>query len=591
MDENFSQSENRDRQTELIANLKALIAAGELATYRELELLDKQLASGDISPEVAAEYQTLAAPLRERLLAEENEAQAIISEAEKINNELSELLAAGDIEALRERKGALEEKFHSLGIVPKNLASTFRELQRKASIAIAQHFETLDLARWESYTLKLDICNEIDKMLEMKEQEMPKCASTLQELRKKWKALGSVPKEKSEEINTRYLESSRALQNRIDSFFTAKHQAQKESLAAKTSLCEEIALLAGSTDWKATAEKIKAMQTSWKELPHCGKQESELFAKFHAAADQFFSARKAFYQEKEKFFADAARQRQALIDRAKNLELRDFKAAKELREEFRNAPRAGKEEENYRRLFDAAMDDFFARRKEFFDQLDSEYRESIEALKKACEHPLEEKKAAAEIIAKLRTEQFKRHSDEIEKTIRHFESLKADAEKSFRLDQESHRRQVISELIALYLDLKAGKQIELPAPPVEMDECAKVKNFRTLLEKAVSGDESAAQKLDDLISAGNRDAEKALAELEEIAGIGKKEKTLDLAAELQAAILGNSGIGSGKPGDADRKKAAALISGFAANPIISDRGLLDRFQRVCDELRKQSKIN
>ena len=590
MDENISPSENSTRQAELIANLQALIAAGELATYRELELLDKQLESGDISPEIAAKYQSLSAPLRERLLAEENETRVLISEAEKINDELSELLAAGNIEALRERKGALEEKFHTLGVLPKNLASAFRELQRKASIAIAQHFETLDLARWESYTLKLDICNEIDKMLAMKEQEIPQCASALQALRKKWKSLGAVPKEKGEEINSRYLESSRALQNRIDSFFTAKHQAQKESLAAKSALCEEIALLADSTDWKATAEKIKAMQTRWKSLPSCGKQESELFTKFHAAADQFFSARKAFYQEKEKHFAEASRQRQELIERAKNLDLRDFKAARELREEFRNGQRAGREEENYRRLFDAAMDDFFARRKEFFDQLDSEYRELIEQLKSAEKNPLENKKSAAEICAKLRSEQFKRHSDEIEKAIRRFESLKAAAEKSFRLDQESRQRRVISELIADYLDFRAGKQPSAPPPP-ESDESAKVKNFRSLLEKAVSGDDSAAKKLDDLISAGNREAESIVENLEKIAGIGKQEKAVDLAAELQAAILGNSGMGSGASGAADSKKAAVLIASFAANVIVSDQSLLARFQVSCDELRKQGKIN
>lgn len=585
MDEKSSISEISDNDGNLLSELNALIAAGELATYSELEKLDKRSESIK-SKEAQAQYLSLSAPLREKLLAEEQEETARIAEADQIISELNSLLADNQIDALREKKSLLEEKFNSLGVLPQKNISKFRELQRKASIAIAQHFETLDLARWESYTLKLDICNEVEKMLTKKEAEMPQCATILQQLRKKWKTLGAVPKEKSEEINNRYLEATRALQSRIDSFFTAKHQEKKEALAEKTKLCEEIELLADSTDWKSTSEKIKAMQSQWKSLPGCGKQESELFAKFHTAADRFFSARKAHYEAVEKRFADAADQRKALIEQAKSLDIHNFKAAKELREKFRNAPHAGREEENFRKLFDSAMEEFFNRRKEFFNQIDSEYKNLCAELEKSAQNPLEVPEKSAEIISKLRSEQFKHYSGDIEKAIRKFEARRDAAKKSLRLEQFARQKKLLADLIKIYLDFKAGKPAELPQALPADDDLPKVKNFRSLLEKTLSGDDTAGQKIEKMLAESNLEAEKIVEELEKIAGISRESKTLDLAAELQAAILGNSGVNIQNANARSKAQKDALISDFDANILISDRSLIERFRKVCELLKK-----
>lgn len=169
----------------------------------------------------------------------------------------------------------------------KAAADKYNDAHRKAAAKLAQHYETLDLARWESYTLKQDLCNELDRLAEMPEAELPKAARRLQELREKWKQLGAVPKSKAEEINPRYLEATRKLQHRVDEYYANLRQQHKQAAAAKQELCEKAAALADSTEWNATAAAFKELQAAWKAIPGAGAQEKALFTAFRASADKF----------------------------------------------------------------------------------------------------------------------------------------------------------------------------------------------------------------------------------------------------------------------------------------------------------------
>ena len=126
----------------------------------------------------------------------------------KLADELKSLTEAEDIAPLHDRKPEIEKAYAELGKVPHAAAMRYQDAHRKASTRLAQHYETLDLARWESYTLKLDLCSELERLNAVADAELGKAAKTLNELRDKWKSLGSVPKEKNDEINPVYLELS-----------------------------------------------------------------------------------------------------------------------------------------------------------------------------------------------------------------------------------------------------------------------------------------------------------------------------------------------------------------------------------------------
>ena len=225
--------ERTSRLEKVTADVEALLAADDLATIKEVNALEKRIAEFPDSG-LAAKLQ----PLKERLEAEAAALDAVVAAAARLTAELQELTAAEDIAPLHDRKPAIEAEFAQLANLPRQDYQRYQEAHRAASIRLAQHYETLDLARWESYTLKLDICAELEKMDKLSDDELAKNANALKELRDKWKQLGSVPKEKNEEINSRYLELTRQVQHRIDEFFARKRQEQKNAAAEKSRLCE-----------------------------------------------------------------------------------------------------------------------------------------------------------------------------------------------------------------------------------------------------------------------------------------------------------------------------------------------------------------
>ena len=60
-----------------------------------------------------------------------------------------------------------------------------------------------------------------------------------------------------------------------------------------------------------------------------------------------------------------------------------------------------------------------------------------------------------------------------------------------------------------------------------------------LARQAAAGDEKAAMQWKKHLAAGEKECAKILAEAEKLAGKGKAAAPVDLAAELQAAIMGN----------------------------------------------------
>ena len=328
-------AEFRKRAAKLKAELEAVRDAGDLATLAEISALKKRWFDfrGD-SDAARAEWDAAIGDKEKALAAEEAEKLRRGQEAEKLAAEWDALVAAGDPEALKNRRAELESAYAALGEVAKPYSSHYQEAHRKAQIMLARHYETLDYARWESYTLKLDLLAELEKLSAVPEAEMGGVSKQLTAIRDKWKALGAVPKEKSEEVNPRYLELTRTLQRRVDEFYSNRRQEQKSAAEEKANICEEAEANAERTDWGPGSAFFRGLQEKWKALPRAGAKEQELFARFHAACDKFFTARNAVFAERDKRFAAAAaakrlsRSAKTALRAVKNLSQAAWKRAK-----------------------------------------------------------------------------------------------------------------------------------------------------------------------------------------------------------------------------------------------------------------------
>ena len=112
-----------------------------------------------------------------------------------------------------------------------------------------------------------------------------------------------------------------------DDFFTRKAEYFKElkaqyaeNLEKKQSLVEQAKALAASTDWKATTDKLVALQKEWKTIGMVPRKVGdELWAAFLGACNQFFEARNAAHQGVHSAEQDNLKQKRSIIEELKRL--------------------------------------------------------------------------------------------------------------------------------------------------------------------------------------------------------------------------------------------------------------------------------
>jgi len=559
----------QEKIARLSGETDALLAAGELATLKEVESLEKTILELAPSSGLAEKL----APLKIQLAAEEAAVKAAGDAAIKLAEELENLCAIEDIAPLQAKKPEIENAFAQLANIPRPAAQRYNDAHRKASVKLAQHFETLDLARWENYTRKLDLCAELEKMLALGEDELVNAGKKLNELREIWKNLGSVPKEKSEEINPRYLDLTRKLQHKIDEYFARKRQMQKIAAAEKEQLCAETEALADSKDWKNTAEKMRELQSKWKALPRAGARENELYQRFRAGQDKFFNARKAALDERDKRFAASAETKNALIAEAENLT--DPRNARQLREKFRNAGFAGKQDQELFERFNAAMDNFFNARKAENASKSERVRQLIDEINTLSADPAAGVARIREIREELHTLGVRETRQSEQQALKAFDSALNEARQQEQRKREENSDTTAMTLAQAYQAWKDGGTPELP-DAAAFAGFNKLQTEAKLLAEAIAGDSKAAAKLDKQIAIARNERERICAALENLSGnTAAAEPVLDLAAELQNAMLGDFGKSGRENAAADPRK---LCAEFASCGIVPPAEL-EEFQR------------
>lgn len=151
-------------------------------------------------------------------------------------------------------------------------------------------------------TKKEELCAKVEALKDS--TDWKETSEAIKKLQEEWKAIGPVPHEKSDEIWKRFRAACdhffdrRAVNDKSRDEERAANVARKEELAAR------VEALSTSTDWKVTADAIKAAQEEWQTVgPTPRDRGDELWKRFRAACDAFFAARKDAYSK-----ADSERQ-------------------------------------------------------------------------------------------------------------------------------------------------------------------------------------------------------------------------------------------------------------------------------------------
>ena len=589
----------REKLEKAVAGLTGLAACEQLLPKRkELESFCKDVRSvAGCDPAQEALGQKLADDLSARLQAECERAAKAEADLKKLLEDIANLQASGDIEAYRKQQKKLEKirdsAMGAMGKAASALPETakLREIFRDLNSRLAQHLQTLDLARWESYTLKLDLLRELEELQSTPDEKLSTAAKRLREIRDRWKELGAVPHEKQQETGPKFYEFTTALQHRIDAFFKVARAERATAADAKVKLCEAAEALADSTDYQATADKLKALQQEWKTAGHAGReQEQKLYARFRAACDKFFQARNAWWESRNAERSAGEKTKRELCEAVTALNGMPRKEAvaraKELRAAFSAAPRAGKAETELQNLFNTRMEAFFQTLHEENNQALNRRNAILAELAALGKDPADEDRLHAwadewQQLPSLPRENAGRMEAK-------FRAAETAANKQIQLARQERRRAsapffpaAMREAVQFCAAAAAGEA--LPEITVDLTAFPRLAAAVTDLSAASGVMPEALQKA---IKQNTREFKKLLETWEEAVTVQpEKQAALDLAAELTAAIAGNFGgaavssTSKEKPQDIQRKLLAIGVLDAA-----EAESLLARYEALAAKL-------
>ena len=152
----------------------------------------------------------------------------------------------------------------------------------------------------------------------------------MRELLEEWKAAPHADRAAEAALWKRLSAARNAFTKRRKAFFASLESEREEVRARKEKLVAEAEALSGSTDWGPTTSEYRELMTRWKAAGRADRDaEAELWKRFRAAQDKFFTARAEVFSAKDAELREHAEAKQQLLDQAQTLlPVTDFRAAR-----------------------------------------------------------------------------------------------------------------------------------------------------------------------------------------------------------------------------------------------------------------------
>jgi hypothetical protein len=223
-----------------------------------------------------------------------------LSTIRRIRNGLDEAHVVGDLDGLAARLD--------------KLAAVAEE---KAGAARAAR----EAARVESLARKTVLVEEAERIA-AESTGWKSAGDRLKEILDEWKAIHGVEKKAEGELWKRYAAARDAFTRRRGAHFATLDAARKQAQTRKEELVTEAEALAESSEWNATANRLKELMAEWKAAPRAAKEtEQRLWERFRAAQDAFFKRRSEVFTARDTEFKGNLERKQELLAQAEALDV------------------------------------------------------------------------------------------------------------------------------------------------------------------------------------------------------------------------------------------------------------------------------
>ena len=356
-----------------------------VAKAREQFVADGGDESEFVAPDqpLEAEYKQLLSEIKVRRaeMAEKAEAERQANLARKlaIIEQIKGFAAdAEQIDKNYDTFKALQSEWKEIGSIPaEHVTDTWKNFHHYVEqcydlLRINHEMREYDFKK--NLEIKTRICEAAEKLTEL--EDVISAFHQLQQLHIEFRETGPVAKELRDEVWNRFKTASTTINKRHQDFFLAQKQQEEDNLARKTELCErveaiDLSALHTMNDWESQSKEIVALQAEWKTVGFAPrKANQQIFDRFRAACDLFFTAKSKFYKEVRETLAANLAKKTALCEKAEQLsESTDWaattKALVELQAEWKTIGAvAHKASDAIWKRFNTACNAFFDRKKE-----------------------------------------------------------------------------------------------------------------------------------------------------------------------------------------------------------------------------------
>jgi hypothetical protein len=287
----------------------------------------------------------------------------------------------------------LQKRWFDSGFVPqqnvKDLWNSYNYFVDKFNdyVRINRELRALDLKKNLEY--KLDLCEKVEELA--KEEDVIQSFKTLQKYHAQWRETGPLPREDKDVIWERFKAATSVINKSHQNHQSELRVSLVENLEKKEKLCEKVEELAAlkyesHRDWNDKTHDVLNIQKEWKTIGYAPKKDNNLiYARFRKACDVFFEGKAAFYADTfEKQKGNLKEKEDIVVEAEALMESSEWKETTNklisLQKNWKEiGPVPRRDSDRLWKKFRSACDLFFARKSEYYKDIDSSYDENLKA--------------------------------------------------------------------------------------------------------------------------------------------------------------------------------------------------------------------
>jgi hypothetical protein len=304
--------DNLAKKLEIIDKIKSMITTPEEAnkSYQEFKALQQQWREiKNVPAEKASElwrnYQLYVEQfydmLRLNSIARDEDFKKNLEAKTRLCEIAENLASEDDVISAFHQLQKLHQEYREIGPVAKEQREEIWNRFKAASTVInkrhQQHFEGIRAREEENLARKTALCEKVEAIAAEENKgsgDWEKHTKQIIDLQTEWKTIGFAPQKMNVKIFERFRAACDDFFGRKAEYFRGLKDTFKENADKKRALIEKAKALQDSTEWKATSDKLIALQKEWKTIGIVPKKlGDQLWEEFLGACNKFFEARKA----------------------------------------------------------------------------------------------------------------------------------------------------------------------------------------------------------------------------------------------------------------------------------------------------------